>query len=88
MLHSLVSFIFEVKFKLSLTDNISSSWISKVLSLFLSNSETRDRFISKPITLYFFANSTAKGRPTYPIPIIAIFFFHFNNNIRNNYPND
>jgi len=70
ILHSLVSSILKVKFKLSLTANIESSLISRVLSLFFSNSSIRFRLISNPITLYFFANSTAKGRPTYPSPIM------------------
>jgi hypothetical protein len=60
----LVSSMLDVKFKLSLTDDITSSLISRVLSWFFSNSLIRVRLISKPITSYFFANSTAKGSPT------------------------
>src|ERR1700744_5717987 len=38
----------------------------------LDNSSIRSLLISNPITLYFFANSIAKGSPTYPKPIIII----------------
>ena len=51
--------------------------ISNVVSMVFFRSCTLLASISKPITPLFLPNSIAKGRPTYPRPIIAIFFiFH------------
>ena len=52
--------------------------ISKVESTPFFNSLIRSLLVSNPVTERIFANSTAKGRPTYPKPIIAIFkLFNF-----------
>ena len=59
------------------TDLRRSSSTSRVLSLPELSSFTRDWLISKPITDYFVANSLAKGSPTYPNPITAIFIYYF-----------
>ena len=54
------------------TSIISSRFDSKVWSFPANNSSTLFWLISNPKTLYFFANSIARGRPTYPSPMIAI----------------
>ena len=51
---------------------ISLSETSKVRSYPACSSATRSTLMSNPITDRFLLNSTAKGRPTYPRPIIAI----------------
>ena len=58
-----MSFIFEVKFKFSLTDDIVLSVTSRVLSILFFSSLILEWLISKPRTLYFFENSTANGKP-------------------------
>ena len=46
---------------------------SSVISLPFFSSSIRLLLTSKPKTEYFFPNSTARGSPTYPKPITAIF---------------
>ena len=47
--------------------------ISKVGSMFFLSKSILFLLMSKPITSRFFPNSAARGNPTYPKPIIAIF---------------